>query len=57
MQPERNLLSHLVYSAKSSDVYLTMINGKILYENGKINIGISEDKIIKKVNEIANRIG
>lgn len=57
MQPERNLISHLVYSAKSSDIYLTMINGKILYENGKVNIGISEEEIIKKVNETANRIG
>lgn len=56
MQPEHNLLSNLVYSAKSSDVYLTMVNGKVLYENGKFNIGFDEAKVIEKVNEIANRI-
>ena len=56
MQPEHNLLSNLVYSAKSSDVYLTMVNGKILYENGKFNIGFDEAEVIEKVNEIANRI-
>jgi len=57
MQPENNILSNLVYSAKSSDVYLTMINGKILFENGKFDIGFNEEEIIKKVNEIAKRIG
>ena len=56
MQPEHNLLSNLVYSAKSSDVYLTMVNGKILYEDGKLNINIDEETIIKKANEVAERI-
>ncbi len=50
------LLSHLVYSAKSSDVYLTMIDGKIVYDNGKFNIGEDIETIYKKVNEIRKRI-
>ncbi len=50
------LLSHLVYSAKSSDVYLTMIDGKIVYNNGKFNIGEDIETIYKKVNEIRKRI-
>ena len=29
-QPVNNIISNLVYSSKSSDVYLTMVNGKIL---------------------------
>ena len=55
-QPKVNMLSHLVYSAKSSDVYLTMINGNILFENDKINLKISENEIIEKVNNIYKRI-
>ena len=55
-QPKHNLISHLVYAGKSSDVYLTMINGKILYENGKFNIGIDENLVYNKVNEIRERL-
>jgi len=35
MQPENNLFHHLVYSAEKQNVYMTMIDGKILYENGE----------------------
>ena len=55
-QPLDNLLSHLVYSGKSSDVYLTMVGGKVLYENGKYNLGIKEQQVYKKVNEIRERV-
>lgn len=34
MLPNRDLLSTLVYSAQGSDVCMTMVDGKILYENG-----------------------
>ncbi len=54
--PQTNLLSHLVYAGKSSDVYLTMVNGKILYENGEFFIGEDKETIYKKVNEIRERI-
>ena len=33
--PCHNAISNTVYSARGSDVCLTMINGKILYENGE----------------------
>ena len=55
MQPNDNLLSHLVYSAKSSDVYLTMVNGEILYRDGKF-LREDVDTIYKKVNEIKERL-
>lgn len=35
MLPRNNLVAHIAYSAQSSDVLLTMINGKILYERGE----------------------
>jgi len=56
MQPKTNILSNLVYSAKSSDVYLTMINGKILYNKGKFFLPFNVKDIYKKVNAIRKRI-
>ncbi len=35
LTPCHNALSNTVYSARGSDVCLTMVNGKILYENGE----------------------
>ena len=32
--PETNLLSHLVYSARGSDVEKVFVNGEIIYDNG-----------------------
>ena len=53
--PQFNLVSHLVYSAKSSDVYLTMVNGKILYKNGEF-LNENKQEIYKKANEIRERL-
>ncbi|MCL2031512.1 MAG: amidohydrolase [Oscillospiraceae bacterium] len=35
LTPCHNVISHLVYAARASDVCLTMVRGKILYENGE----------------------
>lgn len=35
MQPENNIVRNIVYSGDNSCVKMTMINGKILYENGE----------------------
>lgn len=56
MQPQSNLISNLVYSAKSSDVYLTMVGGKVLYNNGEYNIGENIETIYENVNKIRERI-
>jgi len=54
--PQENLISHLVYAGKSSDVYLTMVGGNILYENGEYNIGETQEAIYKEVTKIRNRL-
>ncbi|MDD4815667.1 MAG: amidohydrolase [Clostridia bacterium] len=54
--PHHNLISNLVYSAKSSDVYLTMTNGKIVYENGQFDIGENIEEIYKNCLKIKKRI-
>lgn len=37
--PKTNLLNHLVYSGSDADVRMTMVNGRIIYENGEIKFG------------------
>lgn len=54
--PHYNLISNLVYSAKSSDVYLTMINGKIVYENGRFNIGETPQDIYMQIKKIKAKL-
>ncbi len=35
LMPCHNLMSNIVYSARGSDVWMTMVRGNILYENGE----------------------
>lgn len=51
MQPINNITKNLVYSGSKSNVILTMVNGKILYENGKYDIGEEPGKIYEKANQ------
>ncbi|MFA6859934.1 MAG: amidohydrolase [Clostridia bacterium] len=55
-QPCNNLISNLVYSAKSSDVCLTMVNGKILYEDEKYYIGENLKTIFENCSKIVARL-
>ena len=56
MQPINNIITNLVYAGSKDNVILTMINGRILYENGKYNIKESKEDIFAKAEEIASRI-
>lgn len=56
MQPINNIKKNIVYSGSKINVKMTMINGKILYENGEFFIGEDPSDIYKKVNEIKDRI-
>lgn len=54
--PNNNFISNLVYATKSSDVYLTMINGKIVYENGIFDIGEDIQTIFEKNKKIIKKL-
>ncbi|MEG1499735.1 MAG: amidohydrolase family protein, partial [Clostridia bacterium] len=54
--PKNNLISNLVYSAKSSDVYLTMINGKIVYESGEFKTCKDFENVFQNCEKIVKRI-
>lgn len=50
MQPINNIAKNIVYSGSKQNVILTMINGKILYENGEFHIGEDPAEIYADVN-------
>lgn len=52
MQPLNNPVKNLVYSGSKQNVKLTMINGSILYEDGKFFIGVEPEAVYRKANEI-----
>ncbi len=55
MQPIHDITKNLVYSGSKENVKLTMINGRILYENGDF-IGIDTEKIYAQCDEVVKRI-
>jgi 5-methylthioadenosine/S-adenosylhomocysteine deaminase len=56
MQPENNIVKNIVYSGSKQNVVMTMVNGKILYEAGKFDIGFDPTEIYTKANGIIRRI-
>lgn len=57
MQPFNDIERNIVYSGSKQNIKLTMIHGKILYEDGKFNIGMDPEDIYKEANNILKRIG
>ena len=56
MQPLNNIVTNLVYAGSKDNVKLTMINGRILYEDGKFLIKEKPADLYAKAEEIAMRI-
>lgn len=54
MQPLNNIAKNIVYSGSKHNVKMTMIHGKILYENGKFLTEEKPEEIYRKANEIIN---
>ena len=53
MQPENNIVRNIIYSADNSVVKMTMIDGKILYEDGRFTT-LDMDEIIRECNKFKN---
>ncbi len=51
LYPCHNVLNNLVYSAKGSDVCMTMVRGQVVYENGEFKT-LDREKIIYETNKI-----
>ena len=56
MQPLNNIAANVVYSGSKQNVALTMIHGRILYENGEFAKNVDVGAIYQKANEIIERV-
>lgn len=56
MQPLNNISKNIVYSGSKQNVVLTMVAGKILYENGQFDVGEDPASIYAKANEITAQL-
>ena len=56
MQPLNNIVKNIVYSGSKQNVKMTMINGRILYQDGKFLNGVDVEGIYEKANEIIARL-
>lgn len=55
MQPINNITKNIVYSGSKENVKMTMINGKILYENGNF-IDTDIEEIYRNAQKVTDRI-
>ena len=56
MQPINNIPKNIVYSGSKQNIILTMVNGKILYENGEFHINDDPEKIYAEANRFIKGI-
>ena len=56
LQPVNSPIDSVVYSGNPSNIRLTMVNGRILYEDGNYYIGESADEIYSRAATAADRI-
>ena len=56
MQPIHNIAKNVVYSGSKANVKMTIINGKILYKDGRFNVGDKPENIYSACNAIAQRL-
>lgn len=56
MQPLQNIEKNLVYSGSKQNVRMTMVAGKVLYQDGVCDLGSSKEEIFARANESARRI-
>ena len=55
MQPINNITKNLVYSGAKTNVRLTMVDGRVLYENGRF-LNTDTDEIYKNAQAVIDRI-
>lgn len=55
MQPIHSLINNVVYAANGGDIVLTMVDGKVLYQNGEYRT-IDMEKVVYQVEKSRRRI-
>ena len=56
MQPLNNIDKNIIYSGSKENVKLTMINGRILYENGSFFLDEPIEHIYNHAQEVTDRL-
>ena len=56
MQPFNDIARNVVFSGSKQNVKMTMVAGKILYEDGKYNIGVDPKDVYKEANDIITKL-
>lgn len=56
MRPLHNIVKNVVYAGNKSNVLMTVIDGKVLYEKGEYYLGESLDRIVTECEKIGARI-
>ncbi len=56
LTPLNNAYSAVVYSAGSENICFTMVNGKVLYENGEFYLNENADTILKNANDVVKTL-
>ena len=56
MQPLNNIARNIVYSGSKENVRMTMVNGRILYENGEFFIGEAPEEIYEKADRLMEKV-
>ncbi len=56
MRPLNNISKNIVYAGSKENVRLTMVNGKILYENGEFFIGEDAEKLYAEADKISEAV-
>lgn len=56
MQPENNIEKNIVYAGSKENVKMTMIDGKILYEDREFQAGIDAEEIYRRANAVIRRM-
>ena len=56
MQPLHNISKNLVYSGSKQNVKMTVVNGRILYENGEF-LTVDKEKIFFDANRLKSIFG
>jgi 5-methylthioadenosine/S-adenosylhomocysteine deaminase len=55
-EPMRNIVPNLVYSGRGDEVSLVAVDGRIIYENGRL-VHLDESEVVSAVQEAAERLG
>ena len=56
MQPFNDIARNIVYSGSKTNVKMTMVAGKILFEDGKFFVNESPEDIYKQVSETRDKV-